>query len=139
MANKNITIENNNSVIHFLNTVENENNRKDCLQLLDEFIKATGFAAKMWGTAIIGFGSYHYTYDSGRTGDAPLAGFSPRKNAIVLYLSSEFEDRKALLSRFGKHTTGKACIYIKKLTDVDLDVLKQMINNSVAYIKKCYP
>lgn len=139
MANKNITIENNNSVIHFLNTVENENKRKDCLQLLDEFIQATGFAANMWGTAIIGFGSYHYTYDSGRTGDAPLAGFSPRKNAIVLYLSSEFEDREALLSRFGKHTTGKACIYIKKLTDVDLDVLKQMINNSVAYIKKCYP
>jgi len=101
--------------------------------------KATGFEPKMWGTAIIGFGTYHYKYDSGREGDAPLVGFSPRKDALALYFSSEFKDRDELLNKFGKHKTGKACVYIKKLADIDQTILEVMIKNSVNHIQNLYP
>lgn len=136
---KNKTIENDLSVRDFLNTVPDENKRADCFHLLDIMAETTGFTAKMWGTAIIGFGIYHYKYESGRAGDAPLVGFSPRKDTIALYLSSAFNNREELLAKFGKHKTGKACVYIKKLNDIDVEVLKEMISNSVAKISSLYP
>ncbi|TCD10178.1 DUF1801 domain-containing protein [Pedobacter frigidisoli] len=135
---QNKTTENNLSVIDFLNKVENESKRINCQKLVKIITEITGFEAKMWGPAIIGFGSYHYKYESGREGDAPLVGFSPRKNAIALYFSSEFKDREELLSRFGKHETAKACIYINQLNDIDIEVLKIMITNSVERIKSLY-
>ncbi|MCX2494844.1 DUF1801 domain-containing protein [Pedobacter sp. PF22-3] len=136
---QNKTTENGLSVHDFLNTVPDENKRSDCFNLLGIIGEITGFTAKMWGTAIVGFGSYHYKYESGRTGNAPLVGFSPRKDAIVLYLSSDFNNREELLAKFGKHKTGKACVYIKKLSDIDVEVLKEMITNSVAKINSLYP
>lgn len=135
----NKTTENNLSVIDFLNTLTDETKRKDCFNLSDIIADTTGFRAKMWGTAIVGFGSYHYKYESGRTGDAPLVGFSPRKNAIALYLSAEFKNREALLAKFGKHKTAKACVYVKKISDIDVEVLKEMVTNSVAKISSLYP
>ena len=136
---QNKTTENGLSVHDFLNTVPDENKRSDCFNLLGIIGEIIGFTAKMWGTAIVGFGSYHYKYESGRTGNAPLVGFSPRKDAIVLYLSSDFNNREELLAKFGKHKTGKACVYIKKLSDIDVEVLKEMITNSVAKINSLYP
>ncbi|MGN7988224.1 DUF1801 domain-containing protein [Pedobacter sp. 22226] len=136
---QNKTTENDLSVTDFLNTITDGNKRKDCFSLLDIIAETTGFKAKMWGHAIVGFGSYHYKYESGREGDAPLAGFSPRKDAISLYLSSEFKNREELLSRFGKHKSAKACVYIKKLSDINVEVLKEMVSNSVAQIKDMYP
>ena len=93
----------------------------------------------MWGPAIIGFGSYHYKYESGHEGDAPLAGLSSRANAITLYLDSIFEDRDKLLDKLGKFKTSKACIYVKKLDDIDTDVLAEMIVKSVEHVKQTYP
>ncbi|MFC1225431.1 DUF1801 domain-containing protein [Pedobacter sp. BG31] len=136
---KNKTTENDLSVNDFLNTVTDETKRKDCFNLSSIIAETTGFKAKMWGTAIVGFGSYHYKYESGRAGDAPLAGFSPRKDAIALYLSLGFEKRDELLAKFGKHKTAKACIYVKHLSDIDVEILKEMVANSVARIKSLYP
>ncbi|KLT66083.1 DUF1801 domain-containing protein [Pedobacter sp. BMA] len=135
---KNKTTENDSSVEDFLNAVSDDLKRADCFELSAIIADVTGLEAKMWGNAIIGFGSYHYIYESGRAGDAPLIGFSPRKNAIVLYLSPEFKHRDQLLGRFGKHKTGKSCVYIQKLNDNDLGVLKQMITNSVESIRSTY-
>ncbi|MDN3587237.1 DUF1801 domain-containing protein [Pedobacter aquatilis] len=128
---QNKTTENEHSVTEFLNKIESETKRDDAFELVKIFEEISSFKAKMWGTAIIGFGAYHYKYESGREGDAPIVGFSPRKDALALYLSSEFPQRKELLLHFGKHKTGKACIYIKKLSDVNLDILKKMIENSL--------
>ncbi|MEH3111787.1 DUF1801 domain-containing protein [Pedobacter terrae] len=136
---QNKTTENDLSVDDFLNTVPDINKRIDCFNLLNIIAETTGFPAKMWGTAIIGFGSYHYKYDSGRAGDAPLVGFSPRKDTIALYVSSDFKDREALLAKLGKHKTAKACVYIKKLSDINVEVLKKMIEHSVAKINSLYP
>ncbi len=136
---QNKTTENDLSVTDFLNTVTDETKRKDCFNLANIIAETTGFKAKMWGTAIVGFGSYHYKYESGRAGDAPLVGFSPRKDAIALYLSSGFEKRDELLAKFGKHKTAKACIYLKQLRDIDVEILKEMVTNSVARIKSLYP
>lgn len=112
--------------------------QEDSLELLKIFEEASGFEPKMWGPAIIGFGSYHFKYESGREGDAPLCGFSPRKQEFSLYLSSGFKEREALLKKFGKHKSAKACIYIKKLEDIDTAVLKKMINLSVKHTKSKY-
>ncbi|WP_231464065.1 MULTISPECIES: DUF1801 domain-containing protein [unclassified Pedobacter] len=128
---QNKTTENDDSVTAFLNKVEDENKRNDAFELVKIFEELSSFKAKMWGTAIIGFGNYHYKYESGREGDAPIVAFSPRKDAFALYLSSEFPAREELLSQFGKHKTGKACIYVKKLSDVNIDILKKMISNSL--------
>ncbi|RBQ06311.1 DUF1801 domain-containing protein [Pedobacter miscanthi] len=136
---QNKTTENDLSVTDFINTVTDETKRKDCFDLSAIITETTGFKAKMWGPAIVGFGSYHYKYESGREGDAPLVGFSPRKDAISLYLSSEFKNREELLTRFGKHKSAKACIYVKKLSDIDVEVLKEMVSNSVAHIRNLYP
>ncbi|WP_343616785.1 DUF1801 domain-containing protein [Flavobacterium sp.] len=136
---KNKTTETKNSVTDFINAVADETKRNDAFELLKIIQKTTGFEPKMWGPSIIGFGSYHYIYDSGHEGDAPLVGFSPRKDAISLYLSSSFENKDELLSKFGKYKAGKSCIYIKKLADIDPEILKEMISVSVSYLQKLYP
>ena len=131
MPTQNKTTENKNSVKDFLNTVTDEAKRKDCFKIVEIFEKESGYEAKMWGTAIVGFGSVHYKYDSGREGDMPLAAFSPRKGAIVLYLSSTSDRTQELLKKFGKHKTAKSCIYINRLADVDVEVLKQLVGVTV--------
>ena len=135
MKAKNKTVETNNSVAEYIKAIPDEKRRNDCSAIIDLMTKHTGFEPKMWGPAIVGFGTYHYIYESGREGDAPLAGMSSRANAITLYLGSKFEKRDELLSKFGKHKTGKSCIYIQKLEDIDLGVLAKMIKNSIAYRK----
>ncbi|GAE33723.1 DUF1801 domain-containing protein [Halalkalibacter akibai] len=132
------TKENDNDVMEFIEQVESERKRADAYQLLDLFTETTGFKAKMWGSSIIGFGSYHYKYASGHEGDAPLVGFSPRKAKISLYFATGDSEREQLLKDFGKHTTGKACVYINKVADIDVNVLKALITQSVRFLKKHY-
>ena len=136
-ANK--TTENSNSVTAYINTIADEKKRKDCADLVNIFSRQTGFSPKMWGTAIVGFGSYHYKYESGREGDAPLTAFSARQNAIVLYFSAGFEKREELLAKLGKHKTGKSCVYIQKLAEINADVLPEMITHSVRHVQDMYP
>lgn len=136
---KNKTTETKNSVTDYLNAIPDENRRRDCSDIIDLINKQTGFEPKMWGTGIIGFGGYHYKYDSGHEGDAPLAGIASRKNAITLYLASDFDQREELLQKLGKHKTGKGCIYIQKLEDIDTEILSELVNNSIKYIKRLYP
>lgn len=136
---KNKTTETNCSVTEFVNKVENEGKRSDSFKLIEVFKSITGFEPKMWGPTIIGFGSYHYKYESGHEGDAPLAGFSPRKDSLVIYFATEYESREALLSQLGKHKSSKSCVYVKKLSDIDIKVLEMMTINSMAYVKKLYP
>jgi hypothetical protein len=93
----------------------------------------------MWGSGIVGFGSYHYKYDSGREGDSLLVGFSPRASAITLYLSGHFEKREELLQKLGKHKTDKGCIYIKTLDDINIEILQKMIANHIKHVQKMYP
>ncbi len=133
------TKESDSSVIAFIEQVENPNKRKDAYELLDIFTKTTGYEAKMWGPSIIGFGSYHYRYATGHEGDAPLVGFSPRKAKISLYFATGDTEREELLKDFGKHTSGKACIYVNKLDDIDVDVLKKLIRQSVLFLQNRYP
>ena len=136
MKAKNKTVETNNSVAGYINAIPDEKRRKDCSAIIDLMTKHTGYEPKMWGPAIVGFGTYHYIYESGREGDAPLAGMSSRVNAITLYLGSRFDKREELLSKFGKHKISKSCIYIQKLEDIDMGVLAKMIKNSIEYSKK---
>jgi uncharacterized protein (UPF0335 family) len=131
--------ETDNSVIEFIETVENEKKKADAYQLLEIFEEVTGYEAKMWGPSIIGFGSYHYKYASGHEGDTPLVGFSPRKAKISLYLSYESEERERLLESFGKYTKSKACIYVNKLADIDTKVLKDLIKLTVETYQNLYP
>ncbi len=133
------TKETENSVIEFIESVDSPKKKEDAYQLLDIFTETTGFPAKMWGPSIIGFGSYHYKYASGHEGDAPLVGFSPRKAKISLYFAPGETRRDELLQRFGKHTTGKACVYINKIADIDRDVLTELITASVKFLKETYP
>ncbi|KGX92231.1 hypothetical protein N781_18225 [Pontibacillus halophilus JSM 076056 = DSM 19796] len=127
------------SVIEFIESVESVRKREDAYKLLDLFTETTGYEAKMWGPSIIGFGSYHYKYASGHEGDAPLVGFSPRKAKISLYIGGDYKERTNLLEKFGKHTTGKACVYVNKTADVDLDVLRELILRSMEFTKAQYP
>ncbi len=131
----NKTTENNNIVTAYVNGIADESKRKDCLDLIALMQKQTTFEPKMWGTGIVGFGSYHYKYESGREGDAPLAALSARANAITLYLA-DFNKREELLQQLGKHKTGKGCIYIQKLKDINADVLGSIITQSVAHRKQ---
>jgi hypothetical protein len=133
------TKETDNSVIEFIEAVDSAKKKEDAYQLLDIFTETTGFEAKMWGPSIIGFGSYHYKYATGHEGDAPLVGFSPRKAKISLYFAPGETKREGLLERFGKHTTGKACVYINKVADIDVEVLKQLIQESVKFLQETYP
>ena len=136
---KNKTTETEINVTDFVNSfVDNEQKKADSFQLIELMTKWSGFEPKMWGPTIIGFGSYHYKYASGHKGDMPLAGFSPRKPAIVLYLFTGLEKKEAFLEKLGKHKGGKGCVYIKKLEDVNISVLKKMIAASVKSVKKEY-
>ncbi|WP_309120004.1 DUF1801 domain-containing protein [Paenibacillus sp.] len=134
------TKETENSVIEFIEQVDRPKKREDAYRLLDLFTETTGFPAKMWGPSMIGFGSYHYKYASGHEGDAPLVGFSPRKAKISLYFApGDEEARGALLQQFGKHTAGKGCVYINKMDDIDVEVMKQLIVRSVEFLQETYP
>ena len=110
----------------FINAIEDDSRRADTWALVELLRSVSGEEPRMWGTSIVGFGSRRYRHDSGREGDMPLISFSPRKNALVLYGMADFVGSDALLSNLGKHTTGKGCIYIKKLADVDKEVLRQL-------------
>ncbi len=115
------------SVEDFLAAVTPERRRRDCLVLLDLFRRVTGLEPKMWGPRIVGFGRYHYKYDSGREGDWPLTGFAPGKAALSVYIMPGFGDYGALLKQLGKHRTGVSCLTINKLDDVDLSVLEALV------------
>jgi hypothetical protein len=127
------------SVTAFIVALTDQTRRADAKALVQLMQRAAGEKPKMWGPSIIGFGSYHYRYESGREGDMPLIGFSPREAATVLYNMTGFSDSKALLAKLGKYTTGKGCLYIKKLADVDHQVLETMAAKSVAAMRARYP
>src|SRR5215475_14425053 len=119
-------------VAGFLAQVPDERRREDARRLCAMMQEITGEPPAMWGSSIVGFGTYHYRYDSGHEGDAPLAGFSPRSQHLVIYLASEFGDRyRPVLARLGPHKAGKGCLYIKRLGDVDDDALRELIDRSV--------
>lgn len=126
------------SVVAFIESVEKESRKQDAYRLLTLFEEASGLEAKMWGNSIIGFGKYHYKYASGHEGDAMLVGFSPRKAKISLYMATGFPEREFYLDRLGRHKTGKACVYINKVDDIDTDVLKEFIQASIAFLKDLY-
>ena len=128
------------NVSKFIEEIEDEKKRQDAHQLIQLFSEETGCEPKLWGANIIGFGRYHYKYPSGHEGDAAPIGFSPRKAQISIYLSQpEDEIREEKLSRLGKHKMGKGCLYIKKVSDIDPAVLKELVQDSVSYIKETYP
>ncbi len=127
------------SVADFLNSVEDDTRRQDALTLLALMKDETGEDAVMWGDSIVGFGSYHYKYASGREGDAPLVGFSPRKQSMSLYIMSGFDEYEDLLAALGKHKLGKACLYVNKLADVDEAALRKLIRRSYEHMKQLYP
>ena len=136
---KNKTNQTESSVTDFINAIEDDTKKTDCFELIKIIQKEIGFEAKMWGPGIIGCGSYHYKYESGHEGDAPLVGFSPRKDAISLYAYLTDEDKNRLLADFGKHKVTKACIYFKKIADIDVEILKKIVLLSVENLIKLYP
>jgi len=127
------------SVDKFISSIKEEATRKDCYKIIELMKTVMKEEPKMWGPSIIGFGTYHYKYASGREGDMCLTGFSPRKQNLTIYLMGGFEKQKAQLEKLGKFKTSKVCLYIKSLNDVDVKVLKEMIVNSVNYVKNTYP
>jgi Domain of unknown function (DU1801) len=118
------------SAAEFLETVPDERRRADAIEACELISGVTGAAPVMWGDSIIGFGTYHYRYASGREGDWPAVGFSPRKSALVLYVSTGFDGAQDVLSRLGPHKTGKACLYVKRLADVDQDALRELVGKA---------
>lgn len=130
--------ENDQDVIAFIEDVEHPKRREDAYRFLEIFSKVTGKQAKMWGPSIIGFGSYHYKYASGHEGDAPVVGFSPRKARHSLYLMYDSDARDALLEKFGKYKSGKSCIYVNKIEDINEDVLEDLIEGTIEYIDDLY-
>ena len=137
MTNK--TVETKESVTAFINAVEDPQKRRDCKELVKLMKKVTGHPAKMWGPSIVGFGNYHYKYESGREGDFLQVGFSPRKQALTIYIMAGFKRYEELMKKLGRFTTGKSCLYVKKLEDIDMKVLEKLVAESVAFIKKKYP
>ena len=129
------TKPNDKSVTDFLNRVENDTKREDSFTILELMKEVTGVEPIMWGDSIIGFGSYHYKYASGREADWFLTGFSPRVQNLTLYIMDGFEDYDALLGKLGKHSTGKSCRYVKRLENIDLDILRKMVEKSVAHMQ----
>lgn len=127
------------SVAGFIARVDGEERRADCEALVALMQRVTGEPAVLWGEAIIGFGSYHYRYASGREGDAPLAGFSPRKGDISVYLSCDAAAASALLATLGRHRIGKSCLYLRRLADVDMAVLEQLVVAAMEDVRQRYP
>ena len=123
------------NVIDFLNSVENKTRRADAFTVLAMMQEVTDDEAVIWGSSIVGFGSYHYKYDSGREGDMPLTGFSPRKQSMTLYIMPGFDEYDDLLAKLGKHKIGKSCLYVNKLADVDQDVLRRLIKRAYEHMK----
>jgi hypothetical protein len=128
------TKPNNQNVDEFLNQVVDEKKRQDSYEILRHMKEATNLEPKMWGDSMIGFGSYHYKYKSGHDGDTFLTGFSPRKQNMTIYIMSGFELYDELLNKLGKYTTGKSCLYIKRLEDVDPGILKELVRQSVQHM-----
>jgi hypothetical protein len=124
------------SVEEFLKTVENEQQRSDSYHLIEIMKEITGCEARMWGGSIIGFGSYHYKYASGHQGNAAALGFSPRKNQTSIYIYSELSGAAPLLQKLGKFKMGKACIYVKKLSDIDENILKEIGKHTLNYLSE---
>ncbi len=135
---KNKTAPTSLSVTDFINAVDDEQKRKDSFDLVTLMRSISGNEPKMWGPSIIGFGSYHYKYASGHEGDAPLIGFSPRKAAISLYVFTGLDQHKHLLNSLGKFKMGKACIYVKRLSDIDQSQLKALMKETIAYLQSKY-
>lgn len=136
---KNKTTETLISVFDFIENLLDDSKKEACLSLIEIIKKEINHEPKMWGPSIVGFGNYHYKYSSGREGNSPLVGFSPRASAVTIYLSGSFENREQLLLQLGKHKTEKGCIYIKNLVDIDVDVLQNMIKNHIVHIQNLYP
>ena len=126
------------SVKDYLAARGSEQQRADCQELMALLEKVTQQSPKMWGPSIVGYGSYRYTYESGRTGEAPLAGFAIRGRELVMYLMTEGSQQKALLSKLGKHRVGKSCLYFRQLADLDKAVLEQLVAGSVADMMRRY-
>ena len=129
---------NDGSVEKFLNSVKEENKKSDCFEILKMMKQITKEEPKMWGSSIIGFGNYHYKYASGREGDWFITGFSPRKQSLTIYIMPGFKRYDELMSKLGKYKTGKACLYIKQLEDIDVNVFKELIKQSVKYMEDKY-
>lgn len=127
------------SVEAFIAAVPNEIRRRDAKTTLAMMKRVTGEKPKMWGPSMVGFGRYHYKYDSGREGDFFLTGFSPRAASMVVYILPGYEDNSDLLARLGKHKIGKSCLYINRFEDIDLKVLEQLVARSVDYMRRKYP
>lgn len=126
------------SVKKFLENIEDDKKRADSYVILNLMKEVTGEEPKMWGKSIVGFGTYHYKYKSGREGDWFKAGFSPRKSALTLYIMSGFEDYEDLMAELGKYKTGKSCLYIKKIEDIDLKVLEKLVEKSLKHLDRLY-
>lgn len=123
----------------FLNSVEDEGKRQACFTVKEIMEDVTEAEARMWGDSIVGFGTYRYKYASGREGEWMLTGFSPRKRNLTLYIMSGFDEYDLLLDKLGKYSTGKSCLYIKKIEDVDLDVLRELVDQSVKHMITTHP
>ncbi|MHA1444383.1 MAG: DUF1801 domain-containing protein [Candidatus Hodarchaeales archaeon] len=132
------TKKNDQSVKEFLNKVTDPSRREDCFEVLKLMQEVTQEEPKMWGNSIVGFGEYHYKYKSGREGDSFLIGFSPRKQNLTLYFMSGFTRYEELLGKLGKHKTGKSCLYLNKLSDVNKETLTQLATESVTFVKEFY-
>lgn len=135
---ENKTRETDASVDAFLTDVEHNKRREDALVMKEVMQQLTGYEPKMWGSSIVGFGSYDYVYESGHSGTFMLTGFSPRKTALTLYIMPGFSRADSLMAKLGKYKTGKSCLYINKLEDIDMSVLEELITDSVAYMKEKY-
>ena len=126
------------SVENYIASRANAQQRADCRELMALFKKLTGQPPRMWGPSIVGYGSYRYTYESGRTGEAPLAGFAIRGRDLVVYLMPEGEEQESLLSRLGKHRMGKSCLYFRQLADLDRSALERLVAGSIADVRRRY-
>jgi len=134
----NKTVETDASVENFINAVDNEQKRKDSWDMIGLMQEITGSEPKMWGSSLIGFGQYHYKYESGREGDFFITGFSPRKTALTVYIMPGFDRYEELMARLGPYKTGKSCLYLKNLDVIDRGVLEEIIRDSVAVMRRKY-
>lgn len=132
------TKQNDASIEAYLNAIDDPQRKMDCQKIHQMMQKVTGHEGSMWGDSIVGYGSYHYKYESGREGDWMQVGFSNRKQSISLYIMSGFGKYEKMLAKLGKHKTGKSCLYINKLDDIDENILEEMIKTSVAFIQQKY-
>ncbi|MEM6804623.1 MAG: DUF1801 domain-containing protein [Bacteroidota bacterium] len=129
----------NQKVLDFVEAIDHERKKTEAYELLDMMKEITGMEPRMWGPSIIGYGSYHYKYESGHEGDAAILSFSPRKAKHVLYVLNNFEGQEALLEKLGKFKTGSVCLYVNKLADVDMEVLKEISTACFEHCKANYP